>query len=131
MSSCITFHVIGAYADEPEKLVNGIATTIEEYPHAISMRTYNNHMCGGSIISPTHILTAAHCLYSLKNPTERRGVTIVTGTTNLNQGGEVYQIADIFVHERYHPNTYGFDIGLIKVRFLNKLSVNVTHPVIM
>lgn len=113
----LTFHA-GVYADEPEKLVNGIPTTIEQYPHAVSLRMDNQHMCGGSIISPTHIITAAHCLASLVNNPRRRHLTVVTGTTTLNAGGEAHQVAKMFTHEKYQPNSdqYGFDVGIIKVR---------------
>lgn len=82
-------------------------------------------MCGGSIISSLHILTAAHCVEPLiKNDRLRQSITIVSGTTLLNSGGQAHGISRMWCHESYNPNTpgrdAGFDIGLIKVRILDK-----------
>ena len=56
---------------ESAKIVNGIATSTNEWPWIVSLRMqhvyndYNEHFCGGSIIrrsKPAAILTAAHCI---------------------------------------------------------------------
>jgi len=110
------FCIAGVYADEPDKLVNGIPTNIELYPYAISIRTNNRHMCGGSIISPQHIITAAHCVHPLLNdPSLRRSLTIVSGTSTLSSGGSVHKVAALYHHEQYNPRGFGYDIGIIKV----------------
>jgi len=112
----IALVIVGVYADEPEKLVNGIPTTIEEYPHCVSLRRNNRHICGGSIINSRFILTAAHCLagLSVKDP-----LTVVTGTTKLSSGGDIHRISKIWSHEDYSASALGRppgnDIGLIKL----------------
>ncbi|XP_012538935.1 chymotrypsin-2 [Monomorium pharaonis] len=116
----IALAIVGVYGDEPDKLVNGIPTTISTYPHCISMRANNNHMCGGSIIGSRYILTAAHCVVPLvRNPNLLRSVVIVTGTTYLNSGGQAHKIEKLWYHERYNPNDPtgrgSNDIGLIKL----------------
>ncbi|WDN56064.1 trypsin-like serine protease [Streptomyces clavuligerus] len=40
------------------------------FPHQISLQYRNSHICGGSIIGPTHVLTAAHCVENI-NPSPR------------------------------------------------------------
>jgi len=78
-------------------------------------------MCGGNMISSLHILTAAHCAYPIITDSGlRQTVTIVSGTTWLNSGGEAHRISQIWYHESYNPNIpgrdIGYDIGLIKVQ---------------
>ncbi|KAL0102756.1 hypothetical protein PUN28_018214 [Cardiocondyla obscurior] len=108
------------YGDEPDKLVNGIPTTIQEYPHCVSLRQGNSHFCGGSIIGDRFIVTAAHCVESLiRSPLQRAAVTVVTGTTYLNSGGQSYRLENVWRHESYNPNHPAgrgpYDIGLIKL----------------
>lgn len=120
----ITFCSLGVYAEEPEKLVNGVPTSIEQYPHAVSIRVNNNHFCGGSIISNTHILTAGHCVAPLlQDANLRRGLIVVTGTTYLSSGGQAHRVSRMWYHESYNPNApgrdAGFDIGLLQVLEIN------------
>ena len=51
-------------SDDPraDRIVGGSKTTIESVPYQVSLRYFNNHICGGSIISHSWVLTAAHCL---------------------------------------------------------------------
>ncbi|KAL0100723.1 hypothetical protein PUN28_019243 [Cardiocondyla obscurior] len=65
------------YCDEPERIVGGDIATAGQFKYQVSLQSYDEHICGGSIISNTHILTAAHCVdddfYTenmLKNPIE-------------------------------------------------------------
>ncbi|XP_012527748.1 chymotrypsin-1 [Monomorium pharaonis] len=115
----IALAIIGVYGDEPDKLVNGIPTTIEEYPHCVSLRIKDNHFCGGSIIDPEYILTAGHCVVPLiQNPDLKESMTVVTGTTYLDKGGESHKVDEVWLHENYNPRSLGrgpYDIGLIKL----------------
>ena len=53
--------------------------SIEDAPHQISMRPSNgSHMCGGSIATNKHVITAAHCYY---NP---QRLIVVAGNKNRN-----------------------------------------------
>lgn len=44
------------------RIVGGVTTTIEKHPWQVSVQFFGNHICGGSIIKPDVILTAAHCI---------------------------------------------------------------------
>jgi hypothetical protein len=45
------------------RIVGGEDAKIEDVPYQVAMLRFGNSWCGGSIIRPDVVLTAAHCLY--------------------------------------------------------------------
>lgn len=44
-----------------DRIVGGVAVTIEEYPYQVTLLHREIYICGGSIIGATWVVTAAHC----------------------------------------------------------------------
>ncbi|XP_064469831.1 trypsin alpha-4-like [Ornithodoros turicata] len=96
------------------RIVGGRNATPGEFPWQVSiqMKRGNFHFCGGSIIEPDIIVTAAHCM-ERPNPSDIR---IQAGFIDLkNPGPSVQQrdVAQIKVHEDYDPVVN--DIALIRL----------------
>lgn len=53
--------VISAYACKNSKIIGGTIPAPHSEPHILSLQRDRSHFCGGSLISATHGLTAAHC----------------------------------------------------------------------
>ncbi|XP_043505736.1 chymotrypsin-2-like [Polistes fuscatus] len=103
------------YCEPPEALVGASLARDNEFPYLVSIRINDNLHCGGCIIGPYHILTAAHCVVPLVD-IDPDDVTIVTGTNNLYSGGQVYKPSLYLRHHDFDANNAWYnDIGIIKL----------------
>uniref|UniRef100_A0A1B0FGH4 Lectizyme n=1 Tax=Glossina morsitans morsitans TaxID=37546 RepID=A0A1B0FGH4_GLOMM len=79
-----------------------------------------HHICGGSILAPGLILTAAYCLFIPEHgPIDPEGIKVVAGTPNRVRRAPTTQIVeadDIVVHPRYSRSSGQYDIALIKLK---------------
>jgi len=68
-------------------------------------------MCGGSLITDTTVLTAAHCITDQYPYMEVEAADY----TELYSSGELIRARDTKVHSRWNPNNIenGYDIGLL------------------
>uniref|UniRef100_A0A0N8CBU4 Putative Clip-domain serine protease n=1 Tax=Daphnia magna TaxID=35525 RepID=A0A0N8CBU4_9CRUS len=107
----------GKYQLIPEnKIVGGTEVTPNSLPFMISLqRKFLNtftHSCGGTILSESTILTAAHCLDEV-DPTLFR---VIAGAHNLSVESDMEQIGRLdnyTMHPDFNPITLENDIALI------------------
>ncbi|CAG7683970.1 unnamed protein product [Allacma fusca] len=93
-------------------IVGGVPVNKNELPYQISLQYFGEHMCGGTIISDSAIVTAAHCIF-VGYESE---ITIVAGDHLLTRDDGTEQrraVRKVTVHEDYDDNEYPNDIALI------------------
>lgn len=109
------------------RIVGGEPAAASTWGWAVSIRNRytGSHFCGGSIISDTHILTAAHCTIDSFASTLR----VYAGTTSSSSSaGQVRSVSKITNHPSYSSSTYRNDIAILKLSSpldLNALGVDL------
>merc|ERR1719244_1008275 len=94
------------------KIVGGVETEQNEYPWQVgllSSRFSSTPFCGGTLISNTEVLTAAHC-------TEGGGANyVLLGEHDLtaNDGQSVVQVCGVKDHPDYNSATTNYDFSIL------------------
>jgi hypothetical protein len=119
------------------RIINGVESRANEWPWLVSIGVRyrgptglwqnRTHICGGTLIEPSHVLTAAHCLeqkiddryvpFTSTNPTLESFFVLRIGVHDirLTRSEEVYGARRIFVHERFISSTFENDIAIIRL----------------
>ncbi|XP_073450154.1 myeloblastin-like [Aquarana catesbeiana] len=118
------------------EIVGGREARPNSHPYIASLQFRRQHFCGGSLIAPQFLMTAAHCLSDL-NPSQ---VTIVLGAHSLRSNEDskqTFRIAQVF-ENGFNPQTLSNDILILRldraaslnsrVKVVNLPRVNETVP---
>ncbi|XP_061388067.1 chymotrypsin-2-like [Musca vetustissima] len=114
-----------------ESRVNGGVPVNQIVPYQVSLQAYRrnrwHHFCGGSIITPYHVVTAAHCVDKMQ-PQE---IHVVAGTLTWSKGGDRHRAATIRIHPQFtmSPKIIN-DVAIVKVSpafNLHKPTISTIH----
>ncbi|MGZ3117770.1 trypsin-like serine protease [Streptomyces sp. H62] len=104
------------------KIIGGTNATLAEAPWMVQLHYYDattdeGYFCGGTLIAPAKVLTAAHCVYGLD---WAQNGAVVAGTAQLPSdegdlhGGRVAGVYRQWVNPTYRPSTTsGGDLAVL------------------
>jgi secreted trypsin-like serine protease len=103
------------------RIVGGQEATPGAWPWQVYLEIglgQDSGQCGGSMIAPDWILTAAHCVVDDQDkPLPPGQVSGFAGIHDLNvtQGAQPLQVVQVIVHEAYDSDTDDNDIALLRL----------------
>ncbi|KAG4072226.1 hypothetical protein HA402_005948 [Bradysia odoriphaga] len=109
-------------------ILGGNETIKGEWPFIVAVYNRSTYICGGTIISYRHILTAAHCIQkrNSENVLSPHEMVVRLGSYNLtnnNETGAIQRnVSAIYIHDEWDPFGDSFDADIA----ILVLSKNVT-----
>ncbi|XP_005171071.2 transmembrane protease serine 3 [Danio rerio] len=95
------------------RIVGGNVSKSGQVPWQVSLHYQNQYLCGGSIISESWILTAAHCVFGFAQPVLW---DVYAGLINLPLSkAEAHSVEKIIYHANFRSKSFSYDIALIKL----------------
>lgn len=102
------------------RIINGAPAGTTEYPALVALfkvtdSGFRSFFCGGALIDRSYVLTAAHCVSSLRTAPEQIGVSI--GTSDISRSSELtlLKVSGVIPYPEFDIVSMKNDLALLKL----------------
>ncbi|KAM9772076.1 ovochymase-1 isoform 2-T2 [Syngnathus typhle] len=103
-------------ADAETRIIGGQETWAHSWPWQVSLLFATMPACGGAILAPRWVVSAAHCF---RRYSKASFWTVLAGKHDLDdpdeQGEQAVGVSAIVSHHRFHSGTKEFDVALLRL----------------
>ena len=113
------------------RVIGGQPAPVGAYPWQVSIGLSNvptsvGHFCGGSVVAPNWVVTAAHCVDGTTQPNT---IQVRYGTNFLSEGGKLALVAQIIVHDSWKRAAFDYDVALLRITEpINAPAISLVMP---
>jgi secreted trypsin-like serine protease len=98
--------------DRSGQIVGGTRASITEYPWAVMLQNGGSQFCGGTLVAPTKVVTAAHCIATGR--ANLADIQVVAGREDKNSSaGQSVNVTAQWVHPSYQSVDGGNDVAVL------------------